>query len=71
MKMPTDDSLLTALVDQIHKVHPLVTDGDVARLKDLLNGKLSEGQLTEVELKKVAKSLLKGMATTSPKEEAK
>ncbi len=71
MEMPTDELLPSGLIEQIHKAHPLVTDVVVAKLKDLLNGKLSEGQLTEVDLKKVAKSLLDGMATTSPKVEVK
>lgn len=69
--MPTEEPLITDLIDQIYKGHPLVTDVVVARLNDLLNGKLSEGQLTEAELKKVARTLIEAMATTSPKGKAK
>jgi hypothetical protein len=69
--MPTEEPLITALIDQIHKGHLLVAESVSARLKDLLNGKLSERQLTEVELRKVATGLIEAMATASPKGEAK
>lgn len=69
--MPTDEPLITALIDQVHKVHPLVADTVVARLNDFLKGKLSEDQLTEGELKMVSRSLLDCMAMISPKGETK
>lgn len=71
IKNLTDDPLLSTLLEQIHNGHPLVAGSVLGRLKDLLNGKLSEGYLTEVELRKVATELIECMANASPKREAK
>ncbi|MDR4493854.1 MAG: hypothetical protein R3B74_05435 [Nitrospirales bacterium] len=67
--MPTDDLLIKSLVVQICKLHPLMEESVAVCLKDLLNGKLSEGHLSEGELRKVAKVLLELLVKAAPKGE--
>ena len=68
--MLSDDLRITARITETRKRYPLVTEAVSVRLQELVNGLLSERQLTQVDLRRVAKALIEDMAPASPKAEA-
>ena len=71
MRMSTDDPWITARINVARKRHSLVTEAVGARLQELLKDQLSGSQLTQVELRNVAKALIEYMAPVSPMAKAK
>ena len=68
--MSNDAQWVTARITEARKVHDSVTEAVSARIEDLLKGELSERQLTEKELKGVARALIADMITAPPKAKA-
>jgi hypothetical protein len=62
----TENPWITSRIAEARKQHPLVTNATSTRIEALLNGELSEGQLSKTALNGVAASLIADM--TPPKE---
>lgn len=62
---------ITARTAEARKRHTAVTEPVSARIEELLNGLLSERQLSPTELTSVAKELIANMVPASPKAETK
>ena len=71
MRIQIDDHWFIARLSEIRNQFPLVTEAISVRLQELLKGQLSERQLTQLELRNIAKTFIKDMAPASPKAEAK
>jgi len=67
MSLPTDEPWITTLISDSCQKHPLVNEAVSVQLQELLSSRFTEHQLTEVELRKVAHSLIDAMATPSSK----
>lgn len=63
---------ITARIAEVRKRHDSVNKAVASRLEEMLKGQLSERQLSPVELKHIANTLIADMAApATPKDEAK
>ena len=69
--MSSDDHWASTLITEARKRHPLVTQAVSARIDQLLQGQLSERQLSSKEVESVAVALVADMVPVSSKAEAK
>lgn len=69
MNMLTDDPWITALIEENRKRYASVTDDVSILLQELLEGQLSERQLTQGEMGELAKVLIVYMVPASSKVE--
>jgi len=68
--MSNDVQWIIARITESRKAHGSVTEAVAARIEELLNGQLSERQLTPKELTRVARALIADMIPAPPKAEA-
>jgi hypothetical protein len=66
--MPNGAEWVTTRVAEARKPHAAVTDAVSIRITGLLEGPLTDGQLSATELTKVASALLKDMDALLPTE---
>jgi hypothetical protein len=71
VEMSTADLWITTRVTESCSRYPLVTEAVSARLKELLNGQLSERQLSPADLTSVAEALISDMVPATPTAEAR
>ncbi len=69
--MSKDEDWINKRVSEAKKAHAPVTDGAATRMKELLNGQISERQLRATELADIAKALIVDMASPAPEGEGK
>ena len=69
--MSADDHWIRTRITEARAAHPLVTEVAFARMAELLNGQLSEQQLSHKDLTSVAKALIADMVPAPPKIDAK
>lgn len=69
--MSTDDHWITARISEALTHHPLVTEAVSSRMAEALKGHLSEQQLSQMDLAKLARAFLTDMASMPPKTDAK
>jgi hypothetical protein len=62
-----DKNWIDERLREAKKVQPTVTDGAAIRVKNLINGSISERPLSSTELMNIAKALLADMIPASPK----
>ena len=68
--MSYDDHWVTTRITEVKKFHPLVTEAVLAQIVQLLEGQLSERQLTPAERKSVAGALIADMVPVPSNAEA-
>ena len=64
--MSNDDHWIVTRVSEAQKHQTLVTEAVLARVRDLLKGELSDGQLTSAGLTSVASELIADMVPAPP-----
>ncbi len=65
--MSTDSSWITTLIAKARKHHPSMPGAVSTRIEGLLDGQLSERQLTPAELKSAAAALIADTVPVPPK----
>ena len=58
IKVVKDKEWVTKCVNEARKAHPSVADSAVARILELMKGKVFDRQLSQVELQELSKALL-------------
>lgn len=69
--MSTDDHWGTARITETLTLHPLVTEAVSCRMVEVLEGQLSDQQLSPKDLAKLASALIADMAPKPPKSDSK
>ena len=64
--MPTDQDWVTTRIREARNQHPLVTETASGHMAELLNGQLSEQQLSQKELTALANALMADMTPPHP-----
>jgi len=68
--MSKDDHWITARIDAARKLNPSVSHGVSTRLKQLLNGALSERPFSTKDLEQLSKALISDMLPSSANPES-
>ena len=63
------DHWVSVLINEVRISNPSATDGVLAQLELLLNGQISERELTQMDLKTIAKQLIADMIPKPPEPE--
>lgn len=69
--MSTDDHWIRTRITEARTQHPLVTEAVSSQMAEILKGRLSEQQLAQKDLAKLANDLIADMVLDPPKTDSK
>ncbi len=69
--MSTDNHWIRTRITKARTQHPLVTEAVSSQVAEVLEGRLSEQQLAQKELARLAKDLIADMVPEPPKTDSK
>ena len=69
--MSTDDHWIPTRITEARAQHPLVTEEVSLRIAEMLDGRRSEQQLSQMDLTRLARALIADMVPKPPKTDLK